>query len=364
MFWVIFGHLFSIRLKYDVNIAGLASNVEKFFYVFVTGGFLAVDVFFFVGGFLVAYSFMREKSKSLLKYPMAVLHRLLRFWPSYIMVILLYYSVQIHTSSGPIWDTLMTIGQVPDCQGGWKALLFIDNLVDNGEHMCLPWGWYLQNDMQIFVFSLFFIMLYMKNRIAGYVSLISLIILGLALNIYEVVDREIRHPTHLIDFVKWQEYFTNIYIKPWIRCPPYVLGLVLGLLHMEYLAVRKQIKDEPENEKLKGNFFVKLRTLMLNKRWVSWISQLLGLALMITTVVLPHDMQIGHIWPYWAHGVYLAFEKVTFTFGIYLLVLPSLLEIPNISFQLLDTKFFNFTGKISFWVYLIHFFIVERVCWN
>lgn len=50
----------------------------------------------------------------------------------------------------------------------------------------------------------------------------------------------------MVDFVKWQEYFTNIYIKPWIRCPPYLFGLMLGLLHMEYLAIRKQLKDEPE----------------------------------------------------------------------------------------------------------------------
>ena len=59
MFWVIFGHQFSVRLKYDVNIAGIPGQVEKFFYLFVTGAFLAVDVFFFIGGFLVAYSFLR-----------------------------------------------------------------------------------------------------------------------------------------------------------------------------------------------------------------------------------------------------------------------------------------------------------------
>ena len=28
MFWVAFGHLFSVRLKYDVNIAGIPSIVE------------------------------------------------------------------------------------------------------------------------------------------------------------------------------------------------------------------------------------------------------------------------------------------------------------------------------------------------
>ena len=59
MMWVIWGHLFSVRLKYNVNIAGIPSKVEDFFFLFVTAAFLAVDVFFFIGGFLVAYSFMR-----------------------------------------------------------------------------------------------------------------------------------------------------------------------------------------------------------------------------------------------------------------------------------------------------------------
>lgn len=59
MLWVIFGHHFSVRLKYDVNISSLTRQVDQFFYLFVTGAFLAVDVFFFIGGFLVAYSFLR-----------------------------------------------------------------------------------------------------------------------------------------------------------------------------------------------------------------------------------------------------------------------------------------------------------------
>jgi peptidoglycan/LPS O-acetylase OafA/YrhL len=115
MFWVILGHQFSVRLKYDVNIAGIGNKVEGFFYLFVTGAFLAVDVFFFIGGFLVAYSFMREKSKSLIKYPMAVVHRLLRFWPSYIMVIMIYYAIYVHTGDGPLWRENMTLGQIPYC---------------------------------------------------------------------------------------------------------------------------------------------------------------------------------------------------------------------------------------------------------
>jgi peptidoglycan/LPS O-acetylase OafA/YrhL len=44
--------------------------------------------------------------------------------------------------------------------------------------------------------------------------------------------------------------------------------------------------------------------------------------------------------------------------------LPTLLEVPNISFFLLDTKFFNAISKISFWVYLFHFMVVEFVSYG
>jgi hypothetical protein len=78
----------------------------------------------------------------------------------------------------------MTLGQIPFCSTAWQTIFFVDNLVDNGEHMCMGWGWYLQNDMQIFIVSMFFIFLYTKNRIAGYLSLICMMILGISLNIY------------------------------------------------------------------------------------------------------------------------------------------------------------------------------------
>jgi peptidoglycan/LPS O-acetylase OafA/YrhL len=100
---------------------------------------------------------------------------------------------------------------------------------------------------------------------------------------------------------------------------------------------------------------------MTEKRWIAWLSQFLGLCFMITTIIIPHDLQLGNTWPEAAHAIYLSIEKISFTFGVYLLIIPSLLEIPNMTFFLMDTKFFNFTGKISFWVYLIHFMIVEKM---
>lgn len=70
--------------------------------------------------------------KSVLKYPLAILHRLLRFWPSYIMAILIYYSLFLHSGEGPLWWTVEKAGQVENCSSIWKPLIFVDNLVDNG----------------------------------------------------------------------------------------------------------------------------------------------------------------------------------------------------------------------------------------
>lgn len=72
----------------------------------VLSAFFAVDVFFYIGGFLVAYSFLRNNMKSIMKYPLAIVHRLLRFWPSYIMAMVVYYGIMLHTGSGPLWYKL------------------------------------------------------------------------------------------------------------------------------------------------------------------------------------------------------------------------------------------------------------------
>lgn len=132
MMWVIFGHMYSVRIQNIVNALTVASEVETPFYLLVLASFFAVDVFFYIGGFLVAYSFLRNSMKSIMKYPLAIVHRVLRFWPSYIMAMLIYSGIMIHTGSGPLWYKLQTVGQIDYCDSMWKSIIFIDNIVDNG----------------------------------------------------------------------------------------------------------------------------------------------------------------------------------------------------------------------------------------
>ena len=199
-------------------------------FLIVEAGLFAVDTFFFVGGFLVAYVFLREHVKTGLKYPLAILNRYLRFVPSYLLAILLFYSIMPHLGSGPYWN--FQIAQVNNCDRIWKPLLFVDNLVDNGATQCMGWGWYLQNDMQLFIYSVFLLLIYEKSRTVGYLTIFFSVAASFAFNMQQTFDNQYRHPLHITDMANWGNYMLDVYMKPWARCPPYLYGLALGLLYM------------------------------------------------------------------------------------------------------------------------------------
>lgn len=37
--------------------------------------------------------------------------------------------------------------------------------------MCMGWGWYLQNDMQLFLYCIVVLFNYNKNKMAGYLAI-------------------------------------------------------------------------------------------------------------------------------------------------------------------------------------------------
>ena len=51
----------------------------------------------------MALVFMREKKMAWFKYPLAILQRVLRIWPAYLIAILFYYTMFMHLGSGPKW---------------------------------------------------------------------------------------------------------------------------------------------------------------------------------------------------------------------------------------------------------------------
>ena len=231
MLWVIFGHEYFFNLEAASNILTAAPILETPYFLFIEAGMFAVDTFFFLGGFMAAYVLLREKSFSFFTYPLAILNRVLRIWPSYIIAILIFYSILMHLGDGPIWH--IWLDQVYLCDNMWRALLFIDNFVDNGTEMCMNWGWYLQNDMQMFAFSALLILFYKRDKFFGSFSIILTIVISFAFTMTYNYTHNYKVPIHFEDFGPEDTSFQNIYIKPYSRCPPYLIGLLLGIGYME-----------------------------------------------------------------------------------------------------------------------------------
>ncbi len=89
--------------------------------------------------------------------------------------------------------------------------------------------------------------------------------------------------------------------------------------------------------------------------------QIIGLGIMVTVVVLPRDLQLGNTWSQTVHSLYLSLGKVFFVLGLYLMIIPSLLGVPNFIFFVMDTKFFNFLSKVSFFTYLLHYMVILQI---
>ena len=94
-------------------------------------------------------------------------------------------------------------------------------------------------------------------------------------------------------------------------------------------------------------------------------AQVIGFCLMMFIILIPRTLQVGHKWPQAMHSIYLTFGKLFFVIGVSMMVTPSLLGVKNdLVFFLMDTKFFHFIGKISFWTYLIHYNLIVIVLFS
>ncbi len=89
----------------------------------------AVDAFFFVGGFLIGFLFLKTfaRKSTLSTFPLAFVQRVLRFWPCFIISILVYWKISsIVGGNGPLFYTLKTYTDLCD-NDWWSDLLFVSN---------------------------------------------------------------------------------------------------------------------------------------------------------------------------------------------------------------------------------------------
>jgi peptidoglycan/LPS O-acetylase OafA/YrhL len=236
MFWVILCHthywaLITGVLKDPAYV--LVHYTHRFSFQPITNGFYSVDSFFLLSGALVAYLTLREMERRRGRFPFLTyyLHRYLRLTMVYAFLLFFWWTLTVHLGDGPTWRESAGEGSglQKNCEKyWWTNFLYINNLYPWGlGDECMGWTWYLSNDMQFYVFApLILIPLYfffpIGLGISAFVILGTFIangaiagVHGFQANVFQIVN---------------PDESNDIYIKPYTRAGPYVVGLVLGFI--------------------------------------------------------------------------------------------------------------------------------------
>ncbi|XP_003485325.1 nose resistant to fluoxetine protein 6-like [Bombus impatiens] len=227
MVWIILGHILFFGFHVMSNTWLVYTMDDHILSQIISNFTLSVDAFFFMSGFLLSYSFLKERrkyhgippiAKRMNEFFQKIVKRYIRLTPAYFVVILI-------TILNFTWDDHVSVllpAEHPHTKCSkywWTNILYINNFY-RWDELCLVWSWYLPNDMQFFVFGSFLLTLSITHyNIAmgiGIVTLLSsigsLVYTGYTLNYQPTLDGQYRT-------------MSEIYIRPWCRIPPYLIGM-------------------------------------------------------------------------------------------------------------------------------------------
>ncbi|PIK46943.1 putative nose resistant to fluoxetine protein 6 [Apostichopus japonicus] len=234
MFWVILGHIFFFPVTYGglFNIGDAMLWTKNFAFQVVLNAYFSVDSFFFLSGLLVCYITLLKLDKRHGKLPWHwfYLHRYIRLTPVMLTTILIWMYIAPYTLWGP---KAALMAKRPFCpQYWWANVFYIQNFYPaHFGQSCIAWTWYLANDMQFFLISPLIIFALYRAPLVGFGLIGSLLAMSFSVTGFITAKYNLpASPTANIETPSADapDVGNLLYQKPYVRIPPYLVGMVLG----------------------------------------------------------------------------------------------------------------------------------------
>ena len=281
-------------------------------------GDFGVDVFFVISGFLIAGIMIDERqSTGRLNRTRFYWRRLLRLWPALVVAALLDVTL---------------IGDNP--QMIWANLLYVSNFVPIRE-AAMGWTWSLAIEEQFYLVCPWLVgglaPLSPRARLGLLAGLlVALILVGayvVAAGQFSAIDVEIAVNR---DFLRWALGFDHLYVKPWMRAGPLLVGVASA-----YVFRIRRVMDRLATTGLLGS---------------AAVMAALGVAAASThwpfVVGMPRSIEIA----------FLATSRTVFGGAVGILLLFSLSQHPlgRAIGQLLSLRCFYPIGQLAYSAYLVN----------
>ncbi|XP_013103772.1 nose resistant to fluoxetine protein 6 [Stomoxys calcitrans] len=249
--WILLFHVMWYMYFTVHNKTFLISYAEKLFFQYISSAPIMVDVFFTISGFLQTYNFLRNTKKietirgnsfvqNAMQFFKSTFHRYLRLVPLYLVVMAVVDLLFVYIGKVSVYDINEKFDE--NCANyWWRNLFFIQNLFDHKD-MCANWTWSLACEMQYFLIATILLFAYTKHPRC--VKLITGTLLGANI----MWSYGIGFNTNFqLSFDTLFTTGTDIYISPFVRVMPYIIGCIAGWAYVEYQLRPTDMSDFKES---------------------------------------------------------------------------------------------------------------------
>ncbi|CAD5213208.1 unnamed protein product [Bursaphelenchus okinawaensis] len=343
MVWTLVGHSFIFVQAFIENVDDFKADlVDNFWNQIITNFTLSVDVFLVLSGTLTAYSWFKKWQKNTTEVEPSwtsygfwlrfYRHRIVRLYPAYVYTLIAVTMRVSVTHYHPMWPPTDPAVQ---CPKHWiENILFINSLTDN---RCMPWTWYIGTEFIFYLLAPIFLLTLRRNPSLGLTISLGTIIVSAILNVICMLVYNFP-PTQLLwkqpaifnpDFIL---HHLVIYIKPWYRIGPYIVGILLG-----YHLAGFQAQTQKKSRSLKFIF-------------VGWT---ISGAMLFWGLFGVYPALQGWDWPIY-HIVYGATHRTVFALGLSWLIYACHTGLGGPLNRFLSCRVFLPLSTLSYSVYLIH----------
>ena len=397
--WIVYGHLCSSESRQIKSLMRIYSLARKWSFASLLASFYAVDVFFFMSGFLFYFGSVKYFNKNISRLKLisiGILNRWLRLFPFMIFTILGITYLLPFMSNGPQYNNVGSINKY--CKKyWWHNLIYINNLMSyKNESMCAAQTWYLGCDMQFFLISILIVFIFNNNKIMRHICFISILIFSTFIQMYWCIKYKYTYNQYIThekkeddkknsnDDKEQNNFFQDFYIHPFARIPAYIIGIYFCIFFMEtnlykndYENNKKENiiqKDDSnkisygqinynesllsENIKKNESLLYKINCYIENNNYIVFILFIIGLLLLnfsFWTSTIANIYQLTNL----ENALLNTFDKILFVTGMGIVL--HLVYLKKFSFikTLLTFKFMTTISRSTYGIYMLHLYFIS-----
>lgn len=350
MGWISLAHfLLMISTAPIINILDLQDIfLTRPGYALFTSASLAVDVFFFLSGFLgilvCTEQIRNSKHSKILTTLLIYIHRYIRMLPVYgfAMLAVLYILPYLH--NGTIYFTINDMKG--KCDTDWVYnLLYINNLVERSN--CCGWSWYIANDFQMYLLIPPLVIIYLYSPKLGYASVYTMMLASFSIQYGLLSYYDIGYFYDTTGSRDGPSIGTIYYGKPWCRINPFLIGIIFAWMYLSH-----------KNKETTGIASL-INNTIKNSIIFRYALYIIGFASTTVSVFIFFEFyKKGTTKSHFEHYIFVIFSRPGFILGLFMMIYPGCLGLARGIRGILSNDLFNVLSRIVFSAYMFNMIII------